>query len=457
MLVKTFKAGDMAEALKMVKAELGADAMILSSRKERRKGILGIFSKPYFEVTAALDPRPAAPKPNPYREREERELTTKEEFQNSMLGPLARELRELRERVEKMATKEAAQAQAPAAAPAPESVEEAPAAPVPPAAAEPATGRDIASRFAKEDMEEIKKYLLNMVNTRDRKGAIPVSFPVETPALAVDEELPTVDQEDCRTALEQLTDSLRRGGVSEEATAQLIDYIRPSAERGEDREELRYSLFEAFAHLIKCAGPLRLKKDSARVMGLVGPTGVGKTTTTAKLAAMYAMNKGADVALVTIDNFRVGAVEQLKTYSKIMGIPLDVAATPAELKKALDKHRDKDLILVDTAGRSPKDQDKLDELKAFFEIEEGMELHLCLSSTTKDQDLEEIVRRFGVLPITKLLFTKLDECATLGCIVNLHLKTKLPLSYFTNGQLVPEDIAVASPRRLANLIVQEKP
>ena len=139
-----------------------------------------------------------------------------------------------------------------------------------------------------------------------------------------------------------------------------------------------------------------------------------------------------------------------------MGIPLEVAATPAELKKAIEKHRDKELIIVDTAGRSPKDQDKLDELKAFFEVEAGMELHLCLSSTTKDEDLEEIVRRFSILPVTKLLFTKLDECATLGCIVNLHLKTSLPLSYFTNGQMVPEDIAVASPRRLANLIVQER-
>jgi flagellar biosynthesis protein FlhF len=456
MLVKTFKAGDMAEALKMVKAELGADAMILSSRKERKRGILGIFSKPYFEVTAALDPRPAVAKPNPYREKEERELTTKEEFQNSMLGPLARELRELRDRVEKLTVKEPAPAQAPTT-----TVEQTEETVVAPLAAEPAVengpGREIATRFSKEDMEEIKKYLLGMVNSRDKKGAVPVSFPAEKRTTVADEELPVVDQEDSRSALEQLNDALRRGGVGEEAAVQLIDYIRPAAERGEDREELRYSLFEAFAQLIKCAGPLRLKKDNARIMGLVGPTGVGKTTTTAKLAAMYAMNKGADVALITIDNFRVGAVEQLKTYSKIMGIPLDVAATPAELKKALDKHRDKDLILVDTAGRSPKDQDKLDELKAFFEVEEGMELHLCLSSTTKDQDLEEIVQRFSILPITKLLFTKLDECATLGCIVNIHLKTKLPLSYFTNGQMVPEDIAVASPRRLANLIVQERP
>src|SRR5512136_1316556 len=106
MLVKTFRAGDMAEALKMVKAELGADAMILSSRKERKKGIMGIFAKPYFEVTAALDQRPATPRANPYREKEERELSTREEFQNSMLGPLARELRELRDKVEKLSTRE---------------------------------------------------------------------------------------------------------------------------------------------------------------------------------------------------------------------------------------------------------------------------------------------------------------------------------------------------------------
>src|SRR6266568_2611095 len=202
MLVKTFKAGDMAEALKMVKAELGADAMILSSRKERKRGIMGIFSKPYFEVTAALDPRPAA-RPNPYREKEERELSTREEFQNSMLVPLARELRDLRDKVEKLSTREVTAPALPVEQP----VEvAAPSVVSPPPLVEgkdSAPSKEIASRFAKEDMEEIKKYLLSMVNSRDKKGAVPVSFPQGSQsAVEVVAELPPVDMANSRSALE---------------------------------------------------------------------------------------------------------------------------------------------------------------------------------------------------------------------------------------------------------------
>ncbi len=449
MLVKTFRAGDMAEALKMVKAELGADAMILSSRKERKKGIMGIFSKPYFEITAALDQRPATPRANPYREKEERELSTREEFQNSMLGPLARELRELRDKVEKLTTREPAPVDPPAA----------PAAVVEPAAVTPlpaAVPGAVATRFSKEDLDDIKKYLMNVVTTREKRSVVPVTFPLEERGGAEAIDADEVGSE-YQSNLEQLAAELKSGGVADDAAAVLIDYIRPTAERGEDMEELRYSMFEAFASTIKCTGPLRLRKDSPRIIALVGPTGVGKTTTTAKLAAHYAMHKGASVALVTIDNFRVGAVEQLKTYSRIMDIPIDVANTPDELKGCVETHRDKDLILIDTAGRSPKDQEKLEELRSFLNSAQGVEIHLCLSATTKDKELDDIVSRFSGLAVTRVLFTKLDESETLGCIVNTHVRHKLPLSYFTNGQMVPEDIVVASPRRLANLILREKP
>src|SRR6185369_17263358 len=155
MLVRTFKAGEMSEALRMVKAEMGLDAMILSSKKERRRGILGYFTKPYFEVTAALEPKPLN-RPNPYREEPapvvpERELSTKEEFQNSMLGPLAREVRELKQRVEALSRKEAAQAQAqPESAPEPEQA---------------------ARTFAREELDEIKKLLFDAVSGKEKQAA----------------------------------------------------------------------------------------------------------------------------------------------------------------------------------------------------------------------------------------------------------------------------------------------
>lgn len=229
----------------------------------------------------------------------------------------------------------------------------------------------------------------------------------------------------------------------------------PRQKKGGTVEAIRSFLPQAFTTVIKCAGPLALKKNSPRVIALVGPTGVGKTTTIAKLAAHYALRENHRAALITIDNFRVGAVEQLKTYSRIMGVPVEVASTPAELEAAIELHADKELILIDTAGRSHKDNEKIEELKGFLESRFAMEIHLCLAATTRDRELQEVVERFGILPISRVIFTKLDESESYGTIVNAHLRTKFPLSYFTTGQRVPEDLEIATPGRLAGLVLGE--
>ncbi len=479
----------------MVKAEMGLDAMILSSKKERRKGILGYFSKPYFEVTAALEPRPPV-RPNPYREEPEpppqRELSTREEFQNSMLGPLAREVRELKQRIEALSRKDAQQAPSQAAQPAP--------------ATEPEQGP---RTFAKEELEEIKKLLYSAVSNKEKQDPKLVSFPQadggSRQAPQVTQATQAGGQQDAQLLLrqqlmslqlpqeqqprkqtqkaqqtqqtqqtqqapraavhslpeheEEMLDLLARELLAEELGQEgvdlLMEQIRPAAEDGAELEELRGLLAEALAGLVKCAGSLRMKKSGPRIIAIVGPTGVGKTTTIAKLAAMHALSRNASVAMVTMDNFRVGAVEQLKTYAKIMDLPLEVAATAQELAKVLAQHSDKDLILIDTAGRSPKDAERLDELKGFLECQPGIETYLCMSATTRARELDEIIATFGVLPITRFLFTKLDESESYGCIVNMHLKHKLPLSYFTTGQKVPEDIEVATARKLAALVVRE--
>jgi flagellar biosynthesis protein FlhF len=472
----------MSEALRMVKAEMGLDAMILSSKKERRRGILGYFSKPYFEVTAALEPRPPS-RPNPYREEPvpvvpERELSTREEFQNSMLGPLAREVRELKVRIEALSKRDAQPATVQSAS--------APTA-QPELAGEPEQGP---RTFAKEELEEIKKLLYNAVSGKEKQHAKPVSFPQADAQPQAPQQQEAVQQEavqlrqqlsrllvprepqlnepqifrapaDSDSAqhenllLELLAGQLRAEELGSEGVELLMEQIRPAAEDGAELDELKGMLAETLAGLVKCSGSLRMKKNGPRIVAVVGPTGVGKTTTIAKLAAMHALNRGASVALVTTDNFRVGAIEQLKTYAKIMDLPLEVVATSQELGKALAQHADKDLILIDTAGRSPKDADRLEELKGYLECHAGIETYLCMSATTRVRELDEIVATFSVLPITKLLFTKLDESESFGCIVNAHLKHKLPLSYFTTGQKVPEDIEVATSRKLAALVVKE--
>ncbi|CAH2030005.1 flagellar biosynthesis protein FlhF [Trichlorobacter ammonificans] len=438
MLVKTFQAPTMAEALRLVKAELGPDAMILSTKKEQIGGILGFFSKQVVKVTAAIDPqRPAPSPPPPPKERPERERTAKEEFENSMLGPLARELKELRERVEMLARKDEAGRNA--ASPPSAEVQQRPEA-------------DAAlnlNNIPRQDIEEIKKLLLNTL-VKSQEGGVKT---VQWPDARTDEGGSRGGAEPDE-AISPLQQELERQGISPEIKQKILETMQ-SLPVDQSEQSLKGRLGQAFGRLIKFAGLLRLKKNAPRIIALVGPTGVGKTTTTAKLAAMYALNRGNKVALITMDIFRVGAVEQLKTYSRIMGIPLEVASTAKELEKAIKQHSQSDLILIDTAGRSHKDSEKLEEMKSFLENTVQPDIFLCLSATTKDRELEEILNRFSILPISKVVFTKVDECESIGCIINLLLKTNLQLAYFTNGQRVPEDIEVATSDKLAELMLRE--
>jgi flagellar biosynthesis protein FlhF len=442
MLVKTFQAASMAEALRLVKAELGPDAMILSTKKEKTGGILGFFSKPVYRVTAAIDPvRSAAPPvavpPTAYRERPERERTAKEEMESSMLAPLARELKDLREKVEALSRREEEMRR-----------EEKPADEEKVEVSQEA-GFSL-KNIPRADLEEIKKLLLNTLAKSQEGGVRTVEWPNASDITSLQgqsgaELLP----EDSPLAQE-----LVKSGVSTELIRKILDTLTTLPVEG-GNQTLKSRLGETLGRLIKFAGTLKMRKNSPRIVALVGPTGVGKTTTTAKLAAMYALNRGNKVALITMDIFRVGAVEQLKTYSRIMGIPLEVASTPKELEKAVEKHSACDLIFIDTAGRSHKDKEKLDEMKNFLDNKIPMEVYLCLSATTKDRELEEILSRFRIFAISKVVFTKIDECESFGNMVNLLMKDNLQIAYFTTGQRVPEDIEVATPAKLAEMILRE--
>lgn len=186
---------------------------------------------------------------------------------------------------------------------------------------------------------------------------------------------------------------------------------------------------------------------------LIGPTGVGKTTTIAKLAARYALEKRLKVLLVTLDTYRIAAIDQLKVYAGIIGVPLEVASTVQELDRAIKQNSDKDIVLIDSAGCSQRDVARMNDLAAYLQNASDIQRHLVLSATTKPIDLHEIIEKFGLFAPNKLLFTKLDETSTFGPILNELVRTNKPLSYFTNGQKVPEDLGVPTSRQVAELIV----
>lgn len=193
--------------------------------------------------------------------------------------------------------------------------------------------------------------------------------------------------------------------------------------------------------------------DGHTVIAVVGPTGVGKTTTLAKLAARFALEQGKNVALVTADTYRIGAVEQLRTYARIMGLPLEIALSPDEVTAGVAKHHDKDVVLIDTVGRSQRNDGHLAELKTFVEAANPTDIYLCVAASLGKDVQTEVIERFAALSPTRLAVTKLDESTDRGALVNLPLKTGLGISCMTAGQNVPQDIEFADAGLIAHMVV----
>jgi flagellar biosynthesis protein FlhF len=202
------------------------------------------------------------------------------------------------------------------------------------------------------------------------------------------------------------------------------------------------------------AEPLRLvASDRPTIVALVGPTGVGKTTTIAKLAANMKIREGKSVGLITIDTYRIAAVEQLKVYAQILDVPLAAVVTQAEMLAAIGRMSDLDLILIDTAGRSQRDEPRIAELQELLSAAQPDQVHLVLATTAREATIREAIQNFSVLGVQHLIFTKLDEALGFGVILNVLNSADMRLSYLTMGQSVPNDIEEGSARRIARLIV----
>ena len=243
--------------------------------------------------------------------------------------------------------------------------------------------------------------------------------------------------------------------VCEDLIARMLEELQQELppESLRDSEEIRDRLIVKLKRDLRLSGPLGLNPGSPKIAAFVGPTGVGKTTTVAKLAAQYALSEKKKVALVSIDTYRIAAIEQLRIYATIMNLPFKAVSSKEELVETLAHFADKDLILIDTAGRSQ--QQHIVEVQRFLNQSFPIETYLVLSLTHKENNLTAVCQQFEDLPVDRLIFTKLDESCTYGTLYNQVLRTKKPLAYVTTGQRVPEDIEVASQERIISLLLDE--
>jgi flagellar biosynthesis protein FlhF len=256
-------------------------------------------------------------------------------------------------------------------------------------------------------------------------------------------------------ALSVLFQHLLAQEVARDHAVRLIDEIQktPGADDWADSENLRHHFADVMREMGVKIDPFQVGGSRPKTVVLVGPPGVGKTTTIAKIAASCFVEKNMRVALITLDDYRIAAAAQLKVYAEIIGVPLEVIRTEADLKKSIKKYRRYDCLLVDSPGIGRMDRNRLDELRGYLNMLKSKQVHLLLSGCTKEKALVAQVERFECLPVDALGFTKIDESATFGNLLNLLVRSKPPLSMMATGQQVPEDFRQADMELLSSLVL----
>ena len=375
MKIRRYFGKDAQEAIQKVRAELGSDALILNTRKVKKKGLPGIFSKPVVEVLAAID-----------------EYDTGNTVEREKAVPASvKKISELESKISNM-----------------------------------------------QDM--ISKLYHHFGETTEKKPGEPKTR-TDTSKHAV-------------SYSQVLHRNLTSNDIDEYFARTIIDGLKGKMDEKRDVNECAVLLSNYISELLGSPETIRLRDDGKPTTVLfIGPTGVGKTTTLAKIAANYSLNYRKEVALITTDTYRIAAVEQLRTYADILGLPLSVVYSTGEIKDVIDEYSEKDLILIDTAGRSHSSKAQFEELKKWVNSTQADETYLVLSMTTGNASCREILKHYSFLKDYKLIFTKFDEAPTAGIILNVRMITGKKLSYITTGQNVPDDIEVVDIEEISKKLI----
>lgn len=404
MNIKTFRGKTEEEAMASAKKELGENAVKMASRKIEPKGFLKkMFAAPSWEVTAAVD------EPDVY----ERTVPRKSAVERPEVRSVPSRQEEVRKQEILSEEKEAEGGSA-----------------------------------IEQKLDNLKKLFEEQIK---ELGQAKISEEAKEKAELPENELPDKNIAFLRLIFHQLIEN----EVDEQYVNQIITEIEASLKKETDVSKILANFYQKIVLKLGQTKTLEVVSGKTRYVFFIGPTGVGKTTTIAKLAYSLLEQKKAKVALLAADTYRIAAVDQLRTYAEIMNIPLYVIYSETELAEQKEELQKYDVILVDTAGRSHRNREQRDDIERLIRSvpAEAREVYLVLSATTKYRDLVKIAEAYSEIAEYRLIFTKLDETDTIGNIFNIKMLTGAPLSYATNGQNVPDDISKIDSQNVARQLL----
>ncbi len=408
MIIKKFLAKTETEAIEMAKQELGNAAIVMNIKKVRPKGLAKLFIHGKVEVTAALDEAPVQT----------------EKVSESAVSDVSRQ--------------------------------------------KPAM--DVAKNTGEEDsleerltrLQALLEKQMSEKKEEEKSGETIANQEQKTEETTEIEEAAPVDEEKekeieyAKNCKELIYQQMLANEVDKEIADSIMEEVNRSLPEDALLDQILANIYQKIILMLGQPYLIDAKpKDKTIFIFFLGSTGVGKTTTIAKIASKLKLEEKANIVLVTADTYRIAAVEQLKTYANILSVPLKVIYSPKELEESMDELSQYDICLVDTAGRSHRDKEQMDDIRELMEqipIAER-QVYLVLNAGTKYSDLQEIASTYSSFTDYSIIFTKLDETSSAGAMLNIKMKTKCPLSYVTWGQNVPDDIGEIDPQKVAKQLL----